>query len=360
MNDASTQAGDCPITMTMRWYGPGDPVPLSHMRQVPGVTGVVSAVSGVPAGEAWQADRVAALRDEAEGAGLSLDVIESIAVSEEIKLAGDDATRHADAWCASLEAVAACGVKVVCYNFMPVSDWIRTDLAMPLDDGSTTLAYDDAAMPDFEKKVESGEARNLPAWDHLDFSRFGSLRQRYQARGEGGLWDALGAFLERVTPVAASLGIRLGIHPDDPCWSVLGLPRIITSPAAMKKVCGLADDPANGLTYCTGSLGCDPANDLVAGATELASRVSFVHARNVKTTGRRVFHESAHPRAFGDVDLPAVLRELVRGGFRGPMRPDHGRMIWGETGTPGYGLYDRALGAAYLLGALDGIECAGG
>ena len=346
------------VTMSMRWYGPHDPVPLAHMRQIPGVTGVVSAVSGVPAGEAWRADQVIDLRDHAERAGLSLEVIESIAVSEDIKLAGEDADRHIDAWCQSLDAVAAAGVGVVCYNFMPVSDWVRTDLAMPLDDGSNTLAYDDAAMPDFEKKVESGEARNLPAWDHLDFSRFGSLRERYQQRGEEGLWDALGAFLERVTPVAASLNIRLGIPPDDPCWSVLGLPRIITSPAAMQRVCSLADDPANGITFCTGSLGCDLSNDLVAGARDLAPRVSFVHARNVRVTAPRVFHESAHPRAFGDVDLPAVLRELVKGGFRGPIRPDHGRMIWGETGTPGYGLHDRALGAAYLLGALDGIACA--
>ena len=343
------------VTMTMRWFGPGDPVPLASIRQVPGVTGVVSSVSGVPAGEAWTVDRVAALRDAAEAHGLSLEVIESIPVSEDIKLGSDEAARHADAWCASLEAVAQSGVRVVCYNFMPVSDWVRTDLAMPLDDGSTTLAYDEAAMPAFEKKVESGEARNLPAWDHLDFSEFGSLRERYAARGESGLWDALGAFLERVTPVAASLGIRLAIHPDDPCWSVLGLPRIITSIESMRRVCTLGDDPANGLTFCTGSLGCDPANDLLGGARELARRVAFVHARNVRVTGPRVFHETAHPRSCGDLDLAGVLRELVRGGFAGPVRPDHGRMIWGETGTPGYGLFDRALGAAYLLGAIDGI-----
>lgn len=261
----------------MRWFGPDDPVRLAHIRQVPLVRGVVSSVSGVPAGEAWTRDQVIALQEPILAAGLTLDVIESIPVSEETKLGGADAERHTEAWCASLEAAAAAaGIKTVCYNFMPVSDWVRTELAMPLPDGSTTLAYDDGQMPEFERRVFSGKAKDIPAWDHLDLNQFATLRDRYTARGESGLWDALGAFLDRVTPAAESLGI----HPDDPCWSVLGLPRIITSPAAMRRVCDLVDSASNGITFCTGSLGCDPANDLVAGARDLASRVSFVHARN--------------------------------------------------------------------------------
>ncbi|MBZ0171837.1 MAG: mannonate dehydratase, partial [Phycisphaerales bacterium] len=348
-----TNSASSPVTMCMRWFGPEDPVPLAHIRQIPGITGIVSSVSGVPAGTPWTVDQVTSLRNEIAASGLTLDVIESIPVSDEIKLAGDGADAHIDAWCESVLAVADAGVKTVCYNFMPIADWVRTDLAMPLPDGSTTLAYDDAAMPAFESKILSGGARHLPAWENIDTGSFESLRERYQARGETGLWDALAAFLERVVPAAASCGIRLGIHPDDPCWSVLGLPRIVTSCDAMRRVCALVDSPANGITFCTGSLGCDPANDLVAGARELASRIAFMHARNVRTTGRRAVHESAHPRGCGDVDLPAVLGALVGGGFTGPMRPDHGRMIWGETGNAGYGLFDRALGATYLLGALD-------
>ncbi|MAY75939.1 MAG: mannonate dehydratase [Phycisphaerae bacterium] len=341
--------------MCMRWFGPTDPVPLDHIRQVPGVTGIVSAVTGVPVGEPWTASHVRKLRDTVEAAGLKLEVIESIAVSDEIKLAGPEAPRHYDNWRRSLEAVAAEGVKTVCYNFMPIADWVRTELAMPLPDGSNTLAYDDAQMPAFEEMVRSGAAKNLPAWDHLDVGAFDALRERYAARAEEGLWDALAKFLEAVVPTAASLGVRLGLHPDDPCWSVLGLPRIVTSPAAFRRVCDLVDNPANGVTYCTGSLGVNPDNDLVAGARDLANRVSFVHARNVRVTAPRKVYESAHPREFGHVDLPAVLAELMAGGFNGPIRPDHGRMIWGETGTPGYGLFDRSLGATYLLGAIDGI-----
>lgn len=347
-------ASDRPF-MCFRWYGPHDPVPLQYIKQIPGMTGVVSALTGVAPGEPWTADRVAALREPIEAAGLSLSVIESIAVSDEIKLAGRDAGRHIDAWCESLRVVADAGVRMVCYNFMPVADWVRTDLRLPLDDGSFALAYDEAKVGAFEEGIRSGAAKNLPAWDHLDAPRFDELRERYAARGDDGLWDALGAFLEGVVPAAESLGVRLGIHPDDPSWPVLGLPRIITSPAAFERVCGLVDSPANGLTFCTGSLGCNPANDLVAGAAKLAPRVAFVHARNVKTTGQRVFHESAHPPVYGDVDLPAVLKALIAGGFTGPMRPDHGRDIWGEVGTPGYGLFDRALGATYLLGVIDAV-----
>lgn len=345
-----------PVFLTMRWFGSHDPVPLASIRQVPGVRGIVTALTGVAPGEPWPVDRVEALRDAVESRELSLSVIESIAVSDEIKLAGPRADAHIDAWCRSLEAVASVGVRTVCYNFMPVSDWVRTDLVMPLPDGSTALAYDDGKMPAFEERVRTGEIRSMPAWDHVDFERFDALRKRYAARGEDGLWDALGAFLEAVTPVAESLGVRLAIHPDDPCWPLLGLPRIITSPAALERVCDLAASRANGVTFCTGSLGCEPTNDLVAGAAKLGSRVAFVHARNVRTTGPRVFHETAHPRAYGDVDLPAVMRALVESGFAGPVRPDHGRMIWGETGTPGYGLFDRALGAAYLRGVLDAIN----
>ncbi|MEF8940762.1 MAG: mannonate dehydratase, partial [Salinivenus sp.] len=160
-------------------------------------------------------------------------------------------------------------------------------------------------------------------------------------------------FLERVVPVAEAAGVRLAIHPDDPPWPVFGIPRIVTSGDALERITRLVESPANGVTLCTGSLGADPAQDLPALARRLGDRVHFVHARSVRVTGPRQFHETAHPD--GDVDFRAVLGALKTTGFDGPLRPDHGRMIWGETGRPGYGLYDRALGATYLRGLWEAL-----
>jgi mannonate dehydratase len=346
------------VTLNLRWFGIHDPVQLAAIRQIPGVTGVVSSVTGVPAGQPWSTGQVSELRERADEAGLRLEVIESIPVSDAIKLADAQAEAHIDAWCASVQAVGEAGVGVVCYNFMPVADWIRTDLAFELPDGSTTLAFMNEQLPTFEQRVRSGAAGEIPAWDHVDFAAFDGLRERYAVRGETGLWDALGAFLERVVPVAEAAGVRLALHPDDPCWPVLGLPRIVTSGSACERVCELVPSRANAITFCTGSLGCDPANDLVDAARRLGERVAFLHARNIRTTAPHSFIETAHPRVAGDLDLPAIIRALVENGFAGPVRPDHGRMIWGERGNPGYGLYDRALGATYLRGVFDTLDVA--
>ena len=175
------------------------------------------------------------------------------------------------------------------------------------------------------------------------------------------LWDNLAYFLERVVPVAERAGVRLAIHPDDPPWPIFGLPRIITNAAALERLVGLVDSPANGVTFCTGSLGALPGNDLPAMVRRLGAmgggggRIHFAHCRNVLVTGERTFHETPHPSACGSVDMLQVLRALRDVGFAGPMRADHGRMIWGETGRPGYGLYDRALGAMYLYGLWEGL-----
>jgi mannonate dehydratase len=171
------------------------------------------------------------------------------------------------------------------------------------------------------------------------------------------LWEHLAYFLERVVPVAESAGVRMAIHPDDPPWSIFGLPRIVTSAAALERLVRLVDRPANGVTFCTGSLGAAATNDLPSMARRLSElgRLHFAHCRNVKRTGPRRFQETSHPSACGDVDMLAVLRALAEAGFAGPMRPDHGRMIWGEQGRPGYGLFDRALGAMYLQGLWEGI-----
>jgi mannonate dehydratase len=342
------------MRMTFRWFGPGDPVPLSHIRQVPGVEGIVSALHDLPPGAPWTRDGMERHAEQITAAGLRWDVVESIPVHEDVKLGRGERDRWIDAWCRSVEEVGAMGIPVVCYNFMPIFDWTRTELALPLPDGSTALAYDDAALRRIDLSRGTGD---LPGWAAAyDADALGALLAAYRDVDPERLWENLAYFLERVVPVAESAGVRLAIHPDDPPWPIFGLPRIITDGAALERLIGLADSPANGVTFCTGSLGANPENDLPAMARRLAGRIHFAHCRNVLVTGERRFHEAPHPSRLGSVDMRAVLRALRDTGFDGPMRPDHGRMIWGEQGRPGYGLYDRALGAVYLQGLWEGLE----
>jgi mannonate dehydratase len=341
------------MRLGFRWYGPEDAVTLERIRQISCVPDVVSALHDVPAGTAWTKSAVQRYTDIIGEAGLDWTVVESIAVPESIKLRSDGCDAAVEAWCETLHALASADVRVVCYNFMPVFDWLRTDLALQLPDGSNTMAFDQANLGRFD--LEAGF--DLPAWANAygpgDLPR---LLARYENVDEERLWDALAAFLEAVVPVAESLGISLAIHPDDPPWSIFGLPRIITDANAIRRLTSLVDSPSNGITFCTGSLGALPANDLVAMAREFAPQVRFAHARNVRHLGPGKFQESAHPG--GDLDLAAIVAALANGGFDGTIRPDHGRMIWGETGTAGYGLFDRALGATYLRGILDGLGAA--
>jgi mannonate dehydratase len=354
------------MVLSFRWYGASDPVPLDAIRQIPGVRGIVSALHDVPPGEAWTADAVVALRQRVEDAGLTLSCIESIPVPEGIKLGTGARERLVETWCASVEAVGAAGVPVVCYNFMPVFDWTRTSLHRPMPDGSEALAYVEGELAEVEEALASG---GLPGW--MDAHSPDDLRRlfaAYAAVDPERMWDHLGWFLERAVPAAEAAGVKLALHPDDPPWPLFGLPRVVTSASAFDRVCDLVDSPANGVTFCTGSLGADPAQvaGLSAAAARLAARgrLHFAHLRNVARLGSsadqvaeaerpgRDFTETAHPD--GDVDLGAVIAALQGAGFDGPLRPDHGRQIWSErddpTVRPGYGLFDRALGATYLLG----------
>ncbi|MEY4534560.1 MAG: hypothetical protein RLZZ246_878 [Planctomycetota bacterium] len=346
------------MKMTFRWYGPEDRVPLQHIRQIPGVGGIVSAVYDIPVGEAWTEASVARVAAAIDAAGLRFAVVESIPVHESIKLGAADRDRYIDQWCESLRQVGHMGVPVVCYNFMPVFDWMRTDLAHPMADGATTLIFRDEALARIDLRQGTGE---LPGWSMAyDAPTLQQLFAQWRAVSAEQLWEHLGYFLERVVPVAESVNVKLAMHPDDPPWSIFGLPRIITDRPALRRLLSLVDRPANGLTFCTGSLGSHEANDLPAMVDEFAGqgRIHFMHCRNVKRTGEaegRGFDEVAHPSAFGDVDMRGVLQALARHGYTGPMRPDHGRMIWGETGRPGYGLHDRALGAMYLQGLWEGV-----
>ena len=339
--------------MTFRWFGRDDPIPLAHIRHIPGVSGVVSALYDVPVGAAWSRERLERLKGEIEGAGLSFAVVESIPVHEDIKLGRPGRDRFIANYCESVHAMGALHIPVLCYNFMPVFDWLRTDLAQPLADGSTALAYDDRALAAVDLSRGTGD---LPGWaTAYDAEELERLLAAYRDVDAERLWDNLAYFLERVAPVAEHAGVRMAIHPDDPPWPIFGLPRIICRGRDLERLVALVDTPANGVTFCTGSLGADPENDLPAMVRRIGARIHFAHCRNVRVTGERRFHETAHPSACGGVDLYAVLRALSDVGFAGPMRPDHGRMIWGERGRPGYGLYDRALGAMYLQGLWEGL-----
>ena len=344
------------MEMTFRWFGPDDPVRLEHIRQIPGVTGIVSALYDVPVGEAWPSDAIARLAERVDSAGMHLSVIESIPVHEDIKLGRPTRDRFSDQYAESIRRMGEAGIPVLCYNFMPIFDWTRTDLAMPMPDGSTALSYDHAALARIDLSRGTGD---LPGWaTAYDAATLAALLDAYRSVDEDRLWENLAWFLERVVPVAESAGVKMAIHPDDPPWPIFGLPRIITSGPALERFVRLVDSPANGVTFCTGSLGASPDNDLPAMARSLGAmgRIHFAHCRNVLRTGDRQFHESEHPTRFGSVDMFAVLEALHDTGFAGPMRPDHGRMIWGERGRAGYGLHDRALGATYLQGLWEGIE----
>jgi mannonate dehydratase len=341
------------MLMTFRWFGPADQVTLEHIRQIPGVDGIVSALHELPPGEVWPRDALDRLGERISAAGLRFAVAESIPVHEDIKLGRPGRDRLIESYCRSVRHLGEAGVPVLCYNFMPVFDWFRTDLAFRLGDGSFSMAYDDAALARVDL---AGGMSGLPAWAaSYDGPELAALLAAWRSVSAERLWENLGWFLERVAPAAEAAGVRLALHPDDPPWGIFGLPRIVTDGPALERVVSLASSPANGITFCTGSLGALPGNDLPAMIRRLGSRVHFAHCRNVRVTGPRKFHETPHPSRFGDVNMLEVLRALRDVGFTGPMRSDHGRMIWGETGRPGYGLHDRALGAAYLSGLWEAL-----
>ncbi|WP_094548222.1 mannonate dehydratase [Petroclostridium xylanilyticum] len=344
------------MKMTFRWYGDSDPVTLSHIRQIPGVTGIVSAIYDVPVGEVWPLEKIFALKNKVEAHGLTLEVIESVPVHEDIKLGLPTRDRYIANYQQTLRNLAQAGVGVVCYNFMPVFDWTRSDLNYKLPDGSTCLIYNEETV---QKMNPLTGDLSLPGWDS-SYTKDGlkALLEQYQNITEEDLWENLRYFLKHVIAVADEVGIKMAIHPDDPPWSIFGLPRIITNKENLERFINLVDSPNNGLTLCIGSLGVNPANDMpeIIRYFGKKGRIHFAHCRNIKITGEKCFEESAHRSEDGSLDMYEILKAFYESGFDGPMRPDHGRMIWGETGRPGYGLYDRALGAVYLNGIWEALR----
>lgn len=351
------------MNMTLRWYGPGfDSVTLEQIRQIPGVSGVISTLYDIPAGEEWPEERVVELKNIVEKSGLKLEGIESVNVSDAIKIGTKDRDRHIDNYIKSLEALGKHGIDMVCYNFMPVFDWTRTDLAKVRPDKSTVLAYDqkivDKIDPQtfFDQTTSSSNGFVMPGWEPERLAKVKELFEAYKDVDETKLFNNLVYFLEAIGPVCEKYGIKMGIHPDDPAWPVFNLPRIITGKEKIVKLLKAVDKPYNGITFCMGSLGSNPKNDLVDIIKACKGRIPFAHVRNLHHFESGVFEEAAHLSSDGSFDLYEAVKALYETGFDGIIRPDHGRTIWGEKCMPGYGLYDRALGAEYILGLWEAID----
>lgn len=386
----------------MRWFGPADTVSLGEIRQT-GATGIFTALHEVPYGEAWSAVAIAQRQAEIAAAGLIWRVVESLPVSEAIKTRSGDYERHLENYAASLQRLGAAGIEVVVYNFMPVMDWVRTDLHFRLADGSEGLRYDPVKFAAFERFAlqRAGAERDFTAeqwvaaeayWASLDaaareaftqqtldlfpgvrlgltLADFRALLARYATIDAARLRENLRLFLAAVVPAAAAAGVRLALHPDDPPFSVLGLPRIVSTEDDLQTVLAMVDAPANGLCFCSGSLGVRADNDLAGIVRRLGSRIHAVHLRSVEREPGGGFFEANHLE--GSVDMPAVVLALLeeqaerrrtgRMDWQLCLRPDHGHRLLDDfrrppPACPGYSIAGRMRGLAELRGLQRGIS----
>ncbi len=353
------------MKMVFRWFPNGDDsVSLEQIRQIPGMTGVATCMPHIPVGEVWELDEIIAMRNEITRFGLEMEVIESVNVHEDIKKGLSSRDHLIDNYITTVKNLHSAGVKCICYNFMPVMDWARSRLDRPLEDGSTSMAYEHekvlAMNPSAIADTMCGAAcgYSLPGWEPERFPAMARDIEFYRSMSADDFWSNMKYFLDALMPYADMYDMKFAIHPDDPPWSIYGLPDVITDAPSIRRFFSLNESKNNGLTLCTGSLGANSDNDLPSMAAEFAEsgRVHFVHLRNVRHTSPKDFHETAHLSSCGDLDMFAIVKALHDNGFDGYIRPDHGRMIWGETGRPGYGLYDRALGSNYLLGLWEAID----
>lgn len=350
------------MNITFRWYGrDNDTVSLEQVKQIPGTKGIVWALHQKPVGEVWEKDEIQEEVNYIQFFGFHTDVVESVNVHESIKLGNEDRMTYIENYKQTIRNLAEVGVKVICYNFMPIFDWTRTEMFHPLEDGSTALFYEKAKVDNLDpqeliRTVSEASDLTLPGWEPEKMARISELFEAYKAIDEEQLWTNLGIFLKEILPVAEECGVQMAIHPDDPPWSIFGLPRIITGAASYERLFAISDSPSNGITMCTGSMGANPANDMVQIAEKYASRAPFSHIRNVKIYENGDFVETSHYTQDGSIDIKGVVEALHNQNYAGYVRPDHGRHIWGEVCRPGYGLYDRALGIMYLLGLWDAYE----
>lgn len=340
------------MKMTFRWYGEKDSIPLKYIKQIPNMSGVVTAVYDTPVGEVWDLDKIKHLKELCSKAGLEMEVIESVPVHEDIKLGKPTRDKLIKNYAQTIRNLGKVGVKCICYNFMPVFDWLRTNLKKEGEDGSNSLSYCHEEL----MKLDPNNL-HLPGWDEsYTLEELNSLLKEYSEITHEKLFENLVYFLKGIMPACDEANINMAIHPDDPPWDMFGLPRIITGQSSYEKMIKTVPNKHNGFTFCTGSLGAGRDNDLIQIATKYSKRIYFAHIRQIKYEGEKDFVEAGHLTSAGNLDIYGIVKALVKSGFNGYVRPDHGRNIWDEDGKPGYGLYDRALGAAYLNGLFEAIE----
>ncbi|WP_209121637.1 mannonate dehydratase [Alkalihalobacillus sp. BA299] len=349
------------MEMVFRWFGEGnDTIPLSYIKQIPGVTGIVWALHHIPTGEKWPIEEIINIKSQAEQYDLNIDVVESVNIHEDIKLGLPTRDQYIENYKETMRELSKVGVKVICYNFMPVFDWVRTDLFKELEDGSTALFYESSKVEnmdpsDLVNRFLENDEFTLPGWEPERLAKLSEMFEAYKGVTEEKLWENLKYFLEEIIPVAEELNIKMAIHPDDPPWPVFGLPRIITNQENIRKFLSLVDSPYNGLTLCSGSLGANENNDIPGMIREFHDRIHFAHIRNLKRYENGDFIETSHRASDGSLDICEIVKAYHDSGFTGYARPDHGRHLWNEECRPGYGLYDRALGIMYLWGIWDSL-----
>ncbi|KZL92004.1 mannonate dehydratase [Clostridium magnum] len=350
------------MKMGFRWYGEGnDTVTLGQIKQIPGVEGLVWALHDMPAGEEWPMERILEFKELADKHGFNIDVVESVNIHEDIKLGLPTRDKYIENYKRTIEKLAKVGVKVICYNFMPVFDWLRTDLYKELEDGSTALFYEKAKIHDIDpmelvNKIASNPNLTMPGWEPERLKNLSKLFEAYKDVKEEDLFNNLKYFLEQIIPVAEINDIKMAIHPDDPPWSIFGLPRIVKNRENLARLLKLVDNPYNCLTLCSGAIGSDPNNNVPEIVREFGNRIAFAHIRNVKIYENGDFIETSHRTCDGSLDICDIVKAYHEVGFTGYARPDHGRHIWNEQCRPGYGLYDRALGIMYIWGIWDTLQ----
>lgn len=354
------------MKMTFRWYGSGsENITLKQIKQIPGMSGLMGILDKKAAGEVWAENEIKSYIDEVHSAGLACEVIESVNVHEDIKMGLPSRDQYIENYCITIRNLAKYGVKVIVYNFMPVFDWLRTDLSRVIpEDGSNSLYFDEADLGDMgpldivKSTIEKSNGFSLPGWEPERLSELETTLEHYKSITPEDLRRNYKYFLDGIIPTCEECGIVMACHPDDPAWPIFDLPRIAHSQDDFDRIVKLHNSPSNAICLCTGSLGSNPDNDIPAIIRHFGEmgRIGCLHVRNVKYLGHHRFREAAHLSSCGDLDLFEIMKAVYETCPDTYIRPDHGRMIWGEEGRPGYGLYDRALGAVYLNGLWEAIE----